>query len=69
MNTYDPQPAPKLVPTKRYDRSSLVWRVSFGVGRVVFPALLLVAVLLAATSCTIERVVLYNTETCPRPTP
>ena len=59
---------PSLVPTHGHARSSLLWRVTCGVGTAVSLGLLLVGVLCVVTaSCTIERVILYNTETLPSP--
>lgn len=60
-------PAPALVPTHSFLHSATIWRVSRGVGTVVVLALLLVSVLLVCASCTIERVILYNTEQNPSP--
>jgi hypothetical protein len=56
------------VPAYSFDDFSTCWRVMRGVGAVVSLGLLLVAVLLVTASCTIERVVLYNTE-MPNPKP
>lgn len=61
------EPPPELLPTHSPDRYSTCWRVMRGVGVAVSLGLLLVAVLLVTASCTIERVILYNTETVPSP--
>ena len=60
-------PPPALVPTHSFSRFVTTWRASHGVGRAVVLALLLGSVLLVCASCTIERVILYNTEQNPSP--
>lgn len=58
-----------LLPTHSPSRSATVWRASSIAGKAVLLLLTLVGVLLVLTSCSprIERVILYNTETCPSP--
>jgi len=55
------------VPTHSFSRFVTTWRASHGVGKAVVLALLLGSVLLVCGSCTIERVILYNTEQSPSP--
>lgn len=56
-----------LVPPPSSLRCGMLWRVTSTVGTVVVLALLLVSALLVCGSCTIERVILYNTEQNPSP--
>ena len=53
--------------THSFSRFVTTWRASHGVGKAVVLALLLGSVLLVCGSCTIERVILYNTEQNPSP--
>ena len=55
------------MPTHSFSRFVTTWRASHGVGKAVVLALLLGSVLLVCGSCTIERVILYNTEQSPSP--
>lgn len=55
------------MPTHSFSRFVTTWRASHGVGKAVVLALLLGSVLLVCGSCTIERVILYNTEQNPSP--
>ena len=67
----DLQPPPALLPTRSSVNSSTLWVVAFGVGRALLLALMLLVGLGVLSNCSprIEKVILYNTETCPNPRP
>ena len=58
---------PCLAPPRSSWRCGPFWPLVSGLATAVVLALLLGSVLLVCASCTIERVILYNTEQSPSP--